>query len=57
MGSFSIFEAILVLAIMLLIAAVPIVLVVWAVRTLSRSRRRDTEILQRLDALEGRRRT
>jgi hypothetical protein len=56
-GNFSIFELLLVLAIMLLVAAIPIVLVVWMVRTLGRSRKREREMLQRLDALEGRPRT
>lgn len=57
MGNFSIFEALLFFGFLLAIAALPVVLIVWAVWTLSRSRKRDAEIIQRLESLEARDRT
>ena len=54
MGNFSIIEALLFFGFLLVVLAAPIVLIVWAVRRLSGSRKRDAEITQRLEALEAR---
>ena len=57
MGNFSIIEAALYFAFLLAVLATPVVLIVWAVRRLSSSRKRDAETNQRLEALEARDRT
>jgi hypothetical protein len=53
MGNFSLFEVVLVLIVLLVGAAVPIALIMWAVRTLGGSRRREAELLRRIEALES----
>jgi hypothetical protein len=50
MGNFSLYEILLVL---LVPVAIPIALVVWAVRTLGGSRRREAALLRRIEALEA----
>ena len=54
MGSFNFVEALLVFGFFLTVATFPLVLIIWAVRSFSRARKRDAEILQRLEALEAR---
>ncbi len=56
MGNLSIYELVLVLLVLLVIAAVPLVLVVWAVCRLSAPRQREAELLRRIEVLEADRR-
>ena len=56
MGNFSIYEVVVVLLVLLAVAAIPIALIVWAVRTLGGSHRREAELRRRLEALETERR-
>jgi flagellar biogenesis protein FliO len=53
MGNLSGVEIILVQLVLLAIAAIPIALVVWAVRRLSSSRQREAALLRRIEALEA----
>ena len=55
MGNFSIYEVELLLLVLLVAAAVPIILIVWAVRTLGGSRQREAEMRRRIEALEAER--
>ena len=52
MGNFSILEVVLILLIRLAEAAVPIALIVWAIRAFRGSRKRDAELRHRIEALE-----
>lgn len=52
-GNLSVYELVLVLLVLLVAAAVPIALAVWAVRALGGSRRREADLLRRVEALEA----
>ena len=55
MGNFSLWEVAFLLGVLLIAAAIPIALIVWAVRTLGGSRQREAAMRRRIEALEAER--